>query len=72
MKKNQYDAGFALNLKVEAVPTLKGHKSELQSVSKTVQYVSVELAFHVGTNFSANIVVRQSGMATKQANGTLC
>jgi len=49
MNKNQYDAGFVgrLKLKVEAVPTLKKHKSEPHVLSETVPNVCVELALDV-------------------------
>ena len=49
MKKNQHDALFAgrLKLKVEAVPTLKGHESEPQTVRETVLNVCVRSAAHV-------------------------
>ena len=38
MSKGTYNSGFAekLNLKVQAVPSLKGHMSEPQAVSETV------------------------------------
>jgi len=49
MNRAQYDTGFAgrLKLKVEAVPTLKEHKSEPQAVNETVLNVCVTLALGV-------------------------
>ena len=41
MNRNQYDTGLEerLKLKLEVVPTLKGHKSELQALSDSVSRV---------------------------------
>jgi len=60
-----------LKLKVEAVPTLKGHKSEHQLMSEAATDVCVVLALGVQTNNNANIMVTLSEKAAKEANITL-
>jgi len=61
MKNNLYDAGFAgrLKLKVEAIPTLKGHKSDPQWVSETVSNVVEMLCLHLSSNIIDSLSERQ-------------
>jgi len=74
MNKALYDAGFAgrLKVKVEVVPTIKGHRSELQSVSETALNVRVVLALGVRMYFRTNKMGTLSDKAAKGANDHLC
>ena len=69
MNKNQFNADFAerLKLKVEAVPTIKGHESEPQPRSETVYNVCV-----VFVQFTTNNMVTLSENAAKGIKGILC
>ena len=68
--KAQYNAGSPgrIKLRFEAVPTLKGHKSELQAVSDTVLNVCAVFALDVCMEFNTNIMDTLSELAAKVSN----